>query len=353
MKIYTKTGDRMTTGLLDGTRVSKNDVRLHLLGNMDELNSYIGLVKSLTQDREQFEEFSQIQRNLMQIMSGVADSAEEPEDRLFAFPEEAVVRLEERIDRIEEAFARIKDFVLPGSTYYSAQIDVARTVARRCERWFTAVSETYPVDAVAARYLNRLSDYLYMTARYVDAKNKGMTLAQQMVKAVAGENAQDITAIDTAVVTKGDVPGGQGEAVSVTADCSGGGTAGQERSMSESESIPELSAEEGQKNLEALGKKFNTTYSTIYTFCLCDPEGERLATNSLASHSVAVHESMAAALDALKRAKRDGEAAATPEKSGAAIYKKGHLLGSLGVYGSNEKSNNEKIQAALDFFGEI
>ena len=101
MKIYTKTGDRMTTGLLDGTRVSKNDVRLHLLGNMDELNSYIGLVKSLTQDREQLEEFSLIQRNLMQIMSGVADSAEEPEERLFAFPGEAVSHLEERIDRME------------------------------------------------------------------------------------------------------------------------------------------------------------------------------------------------------------------------------------------------------------
>lgn len=344
MKIYTKTGDRMTTGLLDGTRVSKNDVRLHLLGNMDELNSYIGLVKSLTQDREQFEEFSQIQRNLMRIMSGVAESAEEPGERLFAFPEEAVTRLEERIDRIEEAFARIKDFVLPGSTYYSAQIDVARTVVRRCERWFTAVSETHSVDETAARYLNRLSDYLYMTARYVDAKNQGVTLAQQMVKAVAGEGAQGESGAAANVRMTG-----EGAADLRAADR--GGAAGQD--LAESDAIPELPAEKGQKILEVLGKKFNTTYSTIYTFCLCGPEGDRLATNSLAGHSVAVHESMAAALEALRRAKRDGESASTPEKSGAAIYRRGYLLGSVGVYGSNEKANNEKIQAALDLFWEV
>lgn len=350
MKIYTKTGDRMTTGLLDGTRVSKNDVRLHLLGNMDELNSYIGLVKSLTRDKEQFEEFSEIQRNLMRIMSGVAESAEEPGERLFAFPEEAVVRLEERIDRIEEAFARVKDFVLPGSTYYSAQIDVARTVVRRCERWFTAVSETHSVDETAARYLNRLSDYLYMTARYVDAKNQGVTLAQQMARAVAGESAREM---EGAVAAAGSVPAGDGEAVSATADRGGGLAAVQGQNPAKPEPVVELSAEKGKKTVEMLGKKFNTTYSTVYTFCLCGPEGDRLATNSLASHSVAVHESMAAALEALRRAKRDGESAARPEKSGAAIYKKGRLLGSVGVYGGNEKANDEKIQAALDLLTEI
>lgn len=331
----------MTTGLLDGTRVSKNDVRLHLLGNMDELNSYIGLVKSLTQDKGQFEEFSQIQRNLMQIMSGVAESPEEPEERLFAFPEEAVTGLEERIDRMEEAFARIKGFVLPGGSYYSAQIDVVRTVARRCERWFTAVSETHPVDETAARYLNRLSDYLYMTARYVDAKNQGLTLAQQMAKEVTGAYMQNS---ESAAATSA-APAENGTAVPRGAGCGGDRST---QSRAQMEIIPELSVEKGKKMLEALGKKCNTTYSTIYTFCLCDPAGERLATSSLACHSVAVHESMSAALEALRRAKRDGEAASTPEKSGAAIYKAGHLLGSVGVYGGNEKANNEKIRAALD-----
>lgn len=330
MKIYTKTGDRMTTGLLDGTRVSKNDVRLHLLGNMDELNSYIGLVKSLTRDKGQLEEFSHIQRNLMQIMSGVADSADEPEERLFAFPGDEVAALEERIDRIEEAFARVKGFVLPGSSYYSAQIDVARTVARRCERWFTAVSETHPVDAAAARYLNRLSDYLYMTARYVDAKNQGVTLAQQAVKAVAGD-----AAAETACMPAGD------------------GLAAYRGTEETARTLPELSAEAGQKVLDNMGRRVNTTYSTVYTFCLCDPEGGKLATNSLACHSVAVHESMHAAREALRRAGKRGEAAAVPELGGAAIYREGRLLGSVGVYGGNEKANNEKILEVLELLREI
>lgn len=344
MKIYTKTGDRMTTGLADGTRVSKNDVRIHLLGNMDELNSYIGLVRSLTRDKGQHEEFLQIQRDLMQIMSGVADAAENSGESGRVFPEEAVSRLEERIDRLEEAFVRTKEFALPGGSYYSAQIDVARTVARRCERCFAAVAGAHPVDETAARYLNRLSDYLYMTARYVDAKNQGMTLAQQLVKTVTEEWGQNAGGPDA-------IPAGGGAGSS--AENADSPSAGTMASSVVAEPLPKISAEKGQKVLETLGKKFNTTYSTIYTFCLCGPQGDRLATNSLASHSVAVHESMAAALEALRRAKRDGEAAAVPEKSGAAIYREGCLLGSVGVYGSNEKANNEKIRAALDLLREI
>lgn len=167
MKIYTKTGDRGTTSLMNGISVSKSDDRIELVGTIDELNSHIGLAKVLA-DAQLKEQLSHIQRNLMQIMAGVAD----PRNLDYRFSADETAALEEVIDRLENSFPRVKDFVLYGGCEQSARLDVARAVARRAERRFRKVEQNYGADAKAVQYINRLSDYLYMCARYADHRVK-------------------------------------------------------------------------------------------------------------------------------------------------------------------------------------
>ena len=163
MNIYTRNGDRGTTCLMNGISVSKSDDRIELVGTIDELNSFIGLAKVLA-DSSLKESLAHIQRNLMQIMAGVAD----PRNMDYRFSADETKALEEEIDRIENSFPRIKDFVLYGGCELSARLDVARSVTRRAERRFRKVEQNYGADTKAVQYINRLSDYLYMCARYAD-----------------------------------------------------------------------------------------------------------------------------------------------------------------------------------------
>ena len=151
---------------MNGISVSKADDRIELVGTIDELNSFIGLAKVLA-DASLKESLAHIQRNLMLIMAGVA----------------------EEIDRIENSFPRIKDFVLYGGCELSARLDVARAVTRRAERRFRKVEQNYGADAKAVQYINRLSDYLYMCARYADYKvENGKTdgIKDKVVKNILG-----------------------------------------------------------------------------------------------------------------------------------------------------------------------
>lgn len=163
MKIYTRTGDRGTTSLMNGISVSKSDDRIELLGTIDELSSHIGLAKVLA-DSGLRDELSHIQRNLIQIMAGIAD----PRCLDYRFSSTETAALEQEIDTIENSFPRAKEFVLYGSCERSARLDVARAVARRAERRFRKVEQNYGADAKALQYINRLSDYLYVCARYAD-----------------------------------------------------------------------------------------------------------------------------------------------------------------------------------------
>lgn len=167
MKIYTKKGDGGNTSLMNGVSISKADDRIELLGTIDELNSHLGLAKVLA-DGDLYDRLSQIQRNLMKIMSGIADA----KNLDFRFDKAEVLALEEEIDRMENALPRSKEFtfVLYGGCEQSARLDVARAVARRAERRFRKVSQYFGTDAVAVSYINRLSDFLYMAARYADYK---------------------------------------------------------------------------------------------------------------------------------------------------------------------------------------
>ena len=163
MKIYTKNGDKGRTSLGNGDSVFKTDARIELLGTVDELSSHLGLVKTVSCPRFQ-EQLSRIQKTLIRLMAGIADAR----NPAYQMKEEEIDYLEKRIDKWENSFPRAKEFVLYGGCEQSARLDVARAVARRAERQYHRAAQIYGGDEAAARYLNRLSDYLYMAARYAD-----------------------------------------------------------------------------------------------------------------------------------------------------------------------------------------
>lgn len=163
MKIYTKNGDSGKTSLMNGISVSKSDERIELLGTIDELSSNIGLAKVIADNRLS-KRLSQIQKELMQLMAGIAD----PRNAEYKFTKEETLALEDEIDHLEDSFPRAKEFVLYGGCEQSARLDVARAVARRAERRFRKVAQNYGADSKAMQYINRLSDYLYVAARYAD-----------------------------------------------------------------------------------------------------------------------------------------------------------------------------------------
>lgn len=176
--IYTKKGDEGRTSLMNHIGVSKCDDRMELLGTIDELSSQIGMAKVVASDGVA-KRLSRIQEELMRLMAGIAD----PGNGKYRFQEEDVSRLEDWIDGIENSFEREKAFVLYGGCEKSARLDVARAVARRAERRFWKAAKSHAVDKKAARYLNRLSDYLYMEARYADEQDKiCREVAQKVMK---------------------------------------------------------------------------------------------------------------------------------------------------------------------------
>ena len=163
MNIYTKTGDGGSTSLANGVRVLKSDDRIELLGTIDELSSHMGLAK-VAAPSEMKAQLSMLQQELISIMAGVAN----PRERKYKVNPEQIAYLETEIDRIESAFPRVKEFVLYGGCELSARLDVARAVARRAERGFKRVANRYGADAAAMKYMNRLSDFLYVSAIYTD-----------------------------------------------------------------------------------------------------------------------------------------------------------------------------------------
>lgn len=182
MKIYTKNGDDGKTSLMNGISVSKSDDRIELLGTIDELNSNIGLAKVIA-DEILSERLSLIQKELMQVMAQIAD----PRNLEYRLTKEETLALEEEIDRMEDLFPRAKEFVLYGGCELSARLDMARAVARRTERRFRKVAQNYGADSKAMQYINRLSDYLYVAARYADysaANNSSEGMRQEVIKNV-------------------------------------------------------------------------------------------------------------------------------------------------------------------------
>jgi cob(I)alamin adenosyltransferase len=168
VKIYTRTGDTGDTSLFDGTRVKKSDARVDAYGEVDELNAWIGLARASRLDPELDEELVHIQRDLFALGAELADPADKIADRVTkaTLGDDDVVRLERLIDRLEAELPPLRRFILAGGSPAGAPLHVARTVCRRAER--RMVSLEPPVDAVLLRYVNRLSDLLFVLARVVN-----------------------------------------------------------------------------------------------------------------------------------------------------------------------------------------
>lgn len=164
MKIYTKTGDSGTTGLFGGKRLPKNHLRIETYGTVDELNSYIGLVRDVTTDNETRDLLKSIQDRLFTIGSNLASDP----DKNVITPDlhvEDIEVLEKAMDKMNEALPALKNFILPGGHTTVSFCHVARCVCRRAERLVVALNENEPVEPLILKYLNRLSDYLFVLAR--------------------------------------------------------------------------------------------------------------------------------------------------------------------------------------------
>lgn len=166
-KIYTKTGDKGSTALIGGRKVSKSDVRIEAYGTVDELNSHIGLCTDVLTDEKTCQMLFTIQHTLFTIGALLAtDPEKEVKMELPVLSENLVIQLEEAIDCMEEQLPPLKSFILPGGHQHISFIHIARTVCRRAERCVVLLSGQSPVPPVVKEYLNRLSDYLFVLARY-------------------------------------------------------------------------------------------------------------------------------------------------------------------------------------------
>jgi len=173
MKIYTKTGDSGKTSLLGGTKVFKNNPRIEAYGTMDELNSHIGLLSDFSNDDNAKVILKEIQDRLFTIGAELACDPEK--NSRIALPdlhESDVALLEDEIDKMQEELPVMKNFILPGGQPAVSFAHVARCVCRRAERCAVNLQENKgAVDQLIIKYLNRLSDYLFVLARYLGMKN--------------------------------------------------------------------------------------------------------------------------------------------------------------------------------------
>jgi cob(I)alamin adenosyltransferase len=181
MKIYTKTGDKGSTSLIGGTKVSKSHLRIEAYGTVDELNSYIGLCRDILTNTSSRDLLKEIQDRLFTIGSSLAcDPLKEPKMKIPDLKEEDVRVLEKAMDKMEEKIPPMKSFILPGGHPSVSHLHIARCICRRAERCcVTLDSQQEEVEPLVIKYLNRLSDYLFMLARFTTYELKAEEIPWQ------------------------------------------------------------------------------------------------------------------------------------------------------------------------------
>ncbi len=165
-KIYTKTGDKGETSLFGGKRLPKHHIRIESYGTVDELNSFIGVVRDHLGDDSLKKELEVIQNRLFTIGANLASDPDKQMDTPDIL-ESDISLLEQSMDDMDEQLPPLKNFILPGGHPAVSYCHVARCVCRRAERMVVALAENEPVAEILIRYLNRLSDYLFMLARRI------------------------------------------------------------------------------------------------------------------------------------------------------------------------------------------
>lgn len=162
-RIYTRTGDKGETGLVGGGRVSKDSLRVVAYGNVDELNSVLGLARAFLKDRDLDSLLEELQKDLFVAGADLASAVQN--DEVPRITREKIIAMEKTIDRLQEDLPPLKAFILPGGGQAGAIIHFARTVARRAERSIVTLGKTEKIDDQMIPYINRLSDLLFVVAR--------------------------------------------------------------------------------------------------------------------------------------------------------------------------------------------
>jgi len=169
MKIYTKTGDNGETSLVGGIRVSKCDIRLEAYGTIDELNSFLGLLRAELTDKNIQQFILNIQNNMFVIGGYLAtDTTKKTLPDSLQLPKGEVLLLEKAIDKLSSQLLSLKGFVVPGTNRVSALCHVCRSIARRAERNIYVLEKETMISVEIKKYINRLSDYLFVLARFVE-----------------------------------------------------------------------------------------------------------------------------------------------------------------------------------------
>ena len=175
-KIYTRTGDNGTAGLVDGSRISKASDRMAAVGEVDEANAAIGLAIAALGENQLAGQLRLIQNELFDLGADIATPGD-VEGALRIIPQQ-VERLEHEIDAMNAELEPLQSFILPGGSAEVAALHLARTVVRRAERAAVALAESEQINPHALAYLNRLSDHLFVAARYIAARQGGDILWQ-------------------------------------------------------------------------------------------------------------------------------------------------------------------------------
>jgi len=179
-KIYTRTGDAGDTGLADGSRIAKDHPRAQAIGDVDEANSALGLSLGEVSDTDVRAMLGAIQNELFDLGADLATPGEDfaPSEMTLRIVQPQIDRLEHDIDQLNEGLEPLRSFILPAGPGGTAELHLARAIVRRAERSAVAASREVPLNPLALIYLNRLSDFLFVAARFVAAKHGGDTLWQ-------------------------------------------------------------------------------------------------------------------------------------------------------------------------------
>lgn len=171
MKVYTRTGDDGTTGLYGGTRTTKDATRVAAYGSVDEANAAIGLARANLGDADVDRTLAAVQRTLFDVGADLATPSDAPQrDGLHLIDDADVAAVEREIDRFEHELEPLKQFIIPGGHVASAALHLARAVVRRAEREVVGLARDESVNEAVGRYLNRVSDLLFVLARIVNAR---------------------------------------------------------------------------------------------------------------------------------------------------------------------------------------
>jgi cob(I)alamin adenosyltransferase len=176
-KIYTKTGDKGTTSLVGGTRLPKDHIKIEAYGSVDELNAWIGVLADAPENKERNAFLKEIQDRLLTIGAELASEHEQNKKKLPELFESDIVVLEKEMDFYNETIPTLRAFVLPGGHPLVSFAHVARTVCRRSERQVISLSHNEEVNPLIIKYLNRLSDYLFVLSRKITQEQNAPEIA--------------------------------------------------------------------------------------------------------------------------------------------------------------------------------